>query len=91
MDRQRNWNRVAVLQALRDEFSFEQLTDLCGVDYSAYGQAEWEGSIRGKGFSRGVAPGCYQEGCDLPSFWVFTNGDVVFCTPENFPYEINLI
>lgn len=61
---------LTVLQALRDEFSFEQLTDLCGVDYSAYGQAEWEGSIRGKGFSRGVTPGCHQEGCDLPSFAV---------------------
>lgn len=61
---------LTVLQALRDEFNFEQLTDLCGVDYSSYGQAEWEGSIRGKGFSRGVTPGCYQENCELPSFAV---------------------
>lgn len=61
---------LIVLQALHDEFSFEQLSDVCGVDYAHYGQADWEGSIRGKGFSRGVSPGSYQEGCDLPRFAV---------------------
>jgi len=61
---------LSVLQALRDEFSFEQLSDLCGVDYAHYGQADWEGSIRGKGFSRAVAAGCYQEECELPRFAV---------------------
>ncbi len=32
-------------RALRDEadFSFEQLIDLCGVDYSQYGEGKWEG------------------------------------------------
>jgi NADH-quinone oxidoreductase subunit C len=29
---------------LRDEFAFEQLIDLCGVDYSAYGDRPREGS-----------------------------------------------
>lgn len=61
---------LIVLQALHDEFRFEQLSDLCGVDYGSYGQADWEGSIRGKGFSRGVAPGCYQEPCEIPRFAV---------------------
>jgi NADH-quinone oxidoreductase subunit C len=43
--------------ALRDEepFRFEQLMDLCGVDYLHYGQDEWlgQGATRA-GFSRGV-------------------------------------
>ncbi len=35
----------AAMQALRDEkeFSFEELVDLCGVDYSAYGDGAWTG------------------------------------------------
>ncbi|HEY9380723.1 MAG TPA: NADH-quinone oxidoreductase subunit C [Burkholderiales bacterium] len=34
-----------VTRTLRDraEFHFEQLIDLCGVDYSAYGDGAWEG------------------------------------------------
>jgi NADH-quinone oxidoreductase subunit C len=43
--------------ALRDErdFAFEQLIDLCGVDYASYGQAEWEtDEASSSGFSRGV-------------------------------------
>ncbi len=34
-----------VCRALRDEpeFAFEQLIDLCGVDYSAYGNGGWNG------------------------------------------------
>lgn len=43
--------------ALRDEapFHFEQLIDLCGVDYLTYGQAEWETrESTFSGFSRGV-------------------------------------
>jgi len=35
--------------------SFEQLMDVCGVDYLAYGEDEWE--TGGSGFSRGVAAG----------------------------------
>ena len=36
---------VAVAQALRDDpgLRFSQLIDLCGVDYSAYGDGVWEG------------------------------------------------
>ena len=36
---------LAVAQRLRDapELKFEQLIDLCGVDYSAYGNGAWDG------------------------------------------------
>ncbi len=42
---------------LRDhpDFSFEQLIDLCGVDYAAYGQSEWETTAAATdGFGRAV-------------------------------------
>jgi NADH-quinone oxidoreductase subunit C len=46
-----------VCTVLRDdpEFAFEELIDLCGVDYLAYGDVEWETTqATGTGFSRGV-------------------------------------
>ena len=47
------WHAVSV--ALRDELGFEQLSDLCGVDYMGYGNAEWDTSdVSSSGFSRGV-------------------------------------
>jgi len=48
---------VAVATALRDEaaFGFEQLVDVCGVDYLTYGEDEWvTESASSSGFSRGV-------------------------------------
>jgi NADH-quinone oxidoreductase subunit C len=38
-------NYLAVMQTLRDapETRFEQLIDICGVDYSTYGDGRWEG------------------------------------------------
>ncbi|HUD42326.1 MAG TPA: NADH-quinone oxidoreductase subunit C [Dokdonella sp.] len=50
-----NW--LAVAQILRDEpaFAFEQLIDLCGMDYLSYGQIEWDTTdVSSQGFSRGV-------------------------------------
>lgn len=50
-----NWLEVAYI--LRDEsaFRFEQLIDLCGVDYLSYGEAEWDTThVSKEGFSRGV-------------------------------------
>jgi NADH-quinone oxidoreductase subunit C len=47
---------LMVCQALRDEagWSFEQLIDLCGVDYVSYGQDEWNtDTATFRGFSRG--------------------------------------
>jgi NADH-quinone oxidoreductase subunit C len=32
------------MRALRDDGRFEQLIDLCGMDYSAYGDGLWEGA-----------------------------------------------
>ncbi len=49
---------IAIFTALRDEpdFAFKQLMDVCGVDYSAYGDVEWAtNESTEKGFSRGVA------------------------------------
>jgi NADH-quinone oxidoreductase subunit C len=48
---------IATATALRDEkaFRFEQLIDACGVDYLAYGEAEWATEeTTTTGFSRGV-------------------------------------
>ena len=48
---------LEVCRALRDEedFSYEQLTDLCGVDYLSWGQSEWDTEDASEeGFGRGV-------------------------------------
>ncbi|WP_242106963.1 NADH-quinone oxidoreductase subunit C [Luteimonas aquatica] len=39
---------------LRDEFGFEQLVDVAGVDYLGYGSDEWDTDVSSEGFSRGV-------------------------------------
>ncbi len=51
-------NLIEICTVLRedDQFSFEQLSDLCGVDFSAYGKADWETeATTSTGFSRGVS------------------------------------
>jgi NADH-quinone oxidoreductase subunit C len=48
---------LEVCRSLRDEeeFSYEQLTDLCGVDYLSYGESEWDTTDASvEGFGRGV-------------------------------------
>jgi len=46
---------VPTCKLLRDDFDFEQLMDLCGVDYSTYGGSAWETkSATDKGFGRAV-------------------------------------
>ncbi|MEE8263608.1 MAG: NADH-quinone oxidoreductase subunit C [Gammaproteobacteria bacterium] len=55
---------LEVCRALRDEpdFAFEQMMDLCGVDYSAYGVADWETTDASEsGFSRGVSRAVHKE------------------------------
>ena len=49
-------NLLALATQLRDDFQFEQLTDLCAVDYSEYGKADWRTSDAAtrSGFSRAV-------------------------------------
>ena len=51
---------VEVATELRDaeNFLFKELIDLCGVDYSGFGQSEWvTTSASGTGFGRGVEAG----------------------------------
>ena len=46
-----------LLQTLRDKKSlgFDQLVDVCGVDYLSYGQTQWDVSqVSSQGFCRGV-------------------------------------
>ena len=44
---------IDVCRILRDEFAFEMLIDLCGVDYLTWGQGEWETQdATNSGFSR---------------------------------------
>ncbi|MBT8445121.1 MAG: NADH-quinone oxidoreductase subunit C [Gammaproteobacteria bacterium] len=50
---------IGVATALRDEdeFRFEMLIDLCGVDYLTYGQDEWQTeSATSTGYSRAAVP-----------------------------------
>ncbi|MEE9328474.1 MAG: NADH-quinone oxidoreductase subunit C [Cocleimonas sp.] len=47
-------NLLEIATLLRDDFGcgFEQLIDLCGVDYLHYGETEWD--VGGSSFTRGV-------------------------------------
>ena len=58
-------NLLDVALALRDEaeFKFEQLVDVCGVDYLHYGVADWQTSesATNAGFSRGVGVGEFAD------------------------------
>ncbi len=63
---------IEVAKELRDNemFQFNQLVDLCGVDYSQFGQVEWETEDASRsGFGRGVeasgSTGRLQFGDDL--------------------------
>ncbi len=50
-----NWQQVCI--KLRDDaqFSFEQLIDLCGIDYLTFGEGEWNtDDATSTGFSRGL-------------------------------------
>jgi len=47
-----------VARTLRDDFGFEMLIDICGVDYLSYGRDEWETQeATSAGFSRAAEPG----------------------------------
>jgi NADH-quinone oxidoreductase subunit C len=50
-----NWLECARILRHEPVFAYEQLTDLCGVDYLGFGQTEWETTdATAEGFSRGV-------------------------------------
>ncbi|MFT5769104.1 MAG: NADH-quinone oxidoreductase subunit C, partial [Lysobacterales bacterium] len=78
---------LEVARSLRDDpqFSFEQLTDLCGVDYLGFGQTEWETTdATFEGYSRGVeglGPGRFKWK-DLPE-----SGDI----EQRFAVVIHLL
>lgn len=70
-----NWLGVATLLRDDPQFRFEQLMDLCGVDYLSWGQVEWDTTdVSAEGFSRGVegaGPGRFNwanrpRGTDIP-------------------------
>ncbi|MBL8200583.1 MAG: NADH-quinone oxidoreductase subunit C [Chromatiales bacterium] len=49
---------LAIAGALRNEFAFEMLVDLCGVDYLTYGRDEWDTrDATSTGFSRAAERG----------------------------------
>lgn len=49
------WSSTATTLRDQSEFAFEQLTDLCAVDYLHYGLAEWQtNQSTNLGYSRGV-------------------------------------
>ncbi len=43
---------VATCKKLRDEFNFDTLIDLCGVDYLVFNKAEWQHNASDSGFGR---------------------------------------
>jgi NADH-quinone oxidoreductase subunit C len=78
---------LEVCRALRDEeqFDFEQLTDLCGIDYLGYGLDEWEtADATDTGFSRGV------EG-DGPGRFAWASRPEVQDVPQRFGIVAHLL
>jgi NADH-quinone oxidoreductase subunit C len=60
-------NLPDVARALRDDFGFEMLIDVCGVDYLSYGQGEWETQhATSAGFSRAAEQGTILADPDQP-------------------------
>lgn len=61
-----------ICEILRDTFGFEQLIDVCGVDYLQYGLSEWEThNATTTGFERGVEVLANQKSIwDKPRFAV---------------------
>ncbi len=64
----RSGDITQVCQVLKDDeaLAFNQLSDLCGVDYLSYGKADWETQDTTRtGFSRGVSQGVYIDTQDI--------------------------
>ena len=43
---------IEVCTQLRDDFNFDILIDLCGIDYLTYGESDWNGNASSSGFGR---------------------------------------
>ena len=57
-----SWLEVADFLRRNKNTCFDQLIDLCGVDYLTYGQSEWDvSSATSSGFSRAVTAGAVEE------------------------------
>jgi len=66
-------NLINVVESLRDhdDFQFEQLIDLCGVDYLTYGQDEWTTEhASSSGFERGRDTSTVSSTWEKPRFAV---------------------
>jgi len=66
-------NLIEVATALRDQddFQFEQLIDLCGIDYLTYGQDEWATEeATASGFARGRETEVQASDIERPRFAV---------------------
>jgi NADH-quinone oxidoreductase subunit C len=44
---------IETCTTLRDDFNFEILVDLSGVDYLTYGESDWDGNASSSGYGRG--------------------------------------
>jgi len=69
----RKENLIHVVESLRDhdDFQFEQLIDLCGVDYLTYGQDEWTTEhASSSGFERGRDTSTVSSTWEKPRFAV---------------------
>jgi NADH-quinone oxidoreductase subunit C len=84
-------NLKALMSALRDSdsFSFDELIDLCGVDYLNYGISDWKtDSATENGFSRGVErQEATSETHDQPRFAVVYH---VLSTKKNHRLRVKL-
>ena len=81
-----NWLGVAAI--LRDDadLRFEQLMDLCGVDYLSYGEVEWDTTdVSAEGFSRGI------EGDSGPGRFDWANRPRDTNIPHRFAVVVHLL
>ncbi|GGZ58615.1 NADH-quinone oxidoreductase subunit C [Lysobacter xinjiangensis] len=79
-----SWFETA--RSLRDEFGFEQMIDLCGVDYLSYGSDEWDTTVSSEGYSRGV------EGKSTPRIvWGEQPNGVELETDRRFAVVLHLL
>ena len=88
-----DWHASCLL--LRDEFGFEQLIDVCGVDYLGYGTDEWDTGTSSEGFSRGVegkGPGRFGYGQRPSAQGAQPQGEVPLAMPaRRFAAVIHLL
>ena len=76
------WLEVCNFLRYDNATQFEQLLDLCGVDYLAYGNSEWDVThATGSGFSRAVQT----TSTEADPFSFEQASEIVLNVPEQFP------